>query len=92
MSEKHRKIRREHQRPQKVESAFNEVCEVCAEAPAESKCPKCERYICHGHATPSDKHPNARCNRCYQLDVGYRRDPTTVIKEKRDRYEGRTLH
>lgn len=90
----YRKIRYEHQKPQKIESAFNEICEVCAEAQAESLCPRCKRYICHAHATPADKHPDARCQRCFQLDVyPGRRDSTVVAKEKREKYDaGKTLH
>lgn len=87
-------IRRAHQKPQKTQRSLGEMCEVCDEHEADSKCPKCERFVCHTHAAPSDQHPKARCQRCFQLDVGYRRDPTEVEREKRARYEqiNRTLH
>jgi len=64
----------------------NEMCEVCFENGAVSKCPDCGRYTCFLHAGNSDKIPKAMCNRCFNLSISGRRDPTLVARVKRGQY------
>lgn len=52
----------------------NEMCEVCDEKTAESKCVQCDRFICFKHT----QHLKGEdyCPRCYTLKAGGRKDPT----------------